>query len=295
MHDMKKILITGATGLLGAKLYSKLSDNPNFKVFGTYNTRKQKNLLEMDVTNREQTMNVIKKLRPDIVIHTVAIKNPDQCEKNKLAAENVNYEGTVNVVAACKEVGARLDHISTIYVFDGSEKYYTEDIKPITKMWYGITKTKAEEVVQTLPRYSIYRSDKIFGWNGLNKENGYLSDILKGVPFAVNNEVLAHPVFAEDFVKAILKMQELDFTGIVHLAGPERMSKFELANRLAKIVGNESVVLGVNNKDQAAGRPDININTEKAKNLGIEFTPIEKACKIISEQIEQSEQFLQII
>lgn len=284
---MKKILITGASGLFGAKLYSAFSANPDVIIAGTYNSKKQKGLLHMDVTNRKQTMDVITKFHPDIVIHTVALKNPDFCEVNTIAAEKINYEGTVNVVAACKKVGARLDHISTIYVFDGEAKGIREEMKQNAKIWYGITKTKAEEVVQTLPRYGIYRSDKIFGFNGFDKENGYLSDILKGVPFSVNNDVLAHPVFAEDYIKAIQKMQELDATGIVHVAGPERMSKFELARRLAKVVGKESVVLGVGNKDQAAQRPDIDINTDKAKSLGITFTPIEEACKIIAEQIQQ--------
>ncbi|MGH7203516.1 MAG: SDR family oxidoreductase [Candidatus Levyibacteriota bacterium] len=287
---MKKILITGASGFLGAKLYTIFGSDPTVIVGGTYSSKERSGLLEMDVTNREQTMKIITGFHPDIVIHTVALSDTDYCEEHKSEAERINYEGTVNIVAACQEIGARLDYISTIYVFNGEEEAYNEDMNPTPGNWYGKTKLKAEEVVQTLPRHGIYRSDKIFGFNGFDQENGYLSKIIKGEPFAVNADLLAHPIFADDYGHAIQRMQELDEVGILHVAGPERITKFELMKSLAKIIGKESVVQGIRNKNQAAKRPEMSINTEKAKSLGITFTSLKEAYRIIGEQITRSKE-----
>ena len=283
-----KILITGATGFLGTKLYSMYKADKCYEVIGTYAHKAGNSFIKMDVTDRGQTLEIIKDLHPDIVIHTVALSDPDFCEKHKDEAKKVNIEGTANVVTACKEVGARLDHISTIYVFNGEEEWYSEDMTPKPGNWYGETKLKAEEIVQTLPRYGIYRSDKIFGFNGFDKENGYMSKIIKGVPFVVNSDLLAHPIFADDYVRAIQRMQELEEKGILHVGGRERMTKFELTKGLAKILGKESIVQGIQNKNQQAKRPEMSINTDKAKSLGITFAPIKQAFKIIDEQITQS-------
>lgn len=162
-------------------------------------------------------------------------------------------------------------------------------MKPHPGNWYGKTKLKAEEIVQTLPRYGIYRSDKILGFNDFDSENGYMSKILKGIPFAVNSDLLAHPIFADDYGRAIQQMQKLDEVGILHVAGPERMTKFELTKNLARILGNESIVQGVQNKNQQAKRPEMSINTQKAQSLGITFTPIQGAYRIIEEQVRQSQ------
>lgn len=282
-----RVLITGASGFLGSRLYSIFSSDLKNSVVGTYNNHPHPlyKFTKMDVTDREQTIRIIQKLKPDAVIHTVALSDPDYCEEYPELAFKVNYEGTKNVADACVEINTRLHHISTIYVFDGSSKFYNEKMEPNAKGSYGRSKLEAEKAVQRLHRYSIYRTDKMVGFSGHMADSGYLSKILRGNHLTVNADQFAHPIFIDDIGRAILKMQELEENGVLHLAGPERMKKLDIALGLARLVGKESLVSGISANKQKSPRPDISIDTAKAKSLGLNFTPIPQAYGFIKDQL----------
>lgn len=277
---MKKVLITGASGFLGTKLYDLYASQA--EAVGTYLSHGSEGLVPLDVTNGSQTHDFITNLRPDIVIHTIALSDPDICEQKKEDAERINHLGTKNVVEACRDVGARLDYISTVYVFDGKIGHYTEEDTPHPINWYGETKLRAEREVMTLPHWGIYRFDKLYGYNGSDKPNDLLSKIMAGKPFEVNSDQIRQPLLVDDVGKAIRKMQELGINGILHLAGPDNISKYELTLRLAKLLGKESLVVPIAEKEQIARRPkDASIATTKAETLGIAFTSLENAIPLI--------------
>lgn len=280
---MAKVLITGASGFLGTKLLDMYTAKT--EVTGTYQRHPREGLVPLDVTNSAQTLELFTNFRPDIVIHTVALSDPDVCEQRRKDAERINHLGTKNVVDACREIGARLDYISTVYVFDGGKGRYSEEDTPRPINWYGTTKLRAEKEVATLPYHSIYRFDKLYGYNGEGKPNDVFSKIAAGKPFEVNNDQIRQPLLVEDVGRALQLVQEKGLNGIFHLAGPDKISKYELSIQLARLLDKESLVVPIPKKEQLARRPkDVSIVVTKMERLGMRFTPLNEAMR----QIENS-------
>ena len=131
---MKKVLLIGADGMLGGELKERLEKN--YEVYGT-------TLETLDICDKEAVMKKAKEVNPYFVINCAAYTNVDGCEVNYELAENVNGKALSNIAEAVKEVGAKLIHISTDYVFDGNldvNKAYTEDMEPNPVSAYGKTK-----------------------------------------------------------------------------------------------------------------------------------------------------------
>lgn len=130
---MQRILITGASGFIGRRTADLLSDMG--AVTGTYFAKPAQGLLPLDVRDSHQTSQLFEQLRPDIVVHTVALSDPDICEQRPVGAKAINYIGTRNVVEACRRIGAKLFYISTVYVFDGTKGNYLETDQPSQPIW----------------------------------------------------------------------------------------------------------------------------------------------------------------
>lgn len=281
---MKKVLIIGASGFVGTALYNSYAQDSN--VLGTYFENPRGNLVPLDIRDKDKTMALITSFNPDIVIHTAALSSPNVCEEKKEDAEQINHIGTRNIVAACQKIGARLDYVSSVYIFDGEKGNYIETDTPNPINWYGKTKLEAEHEISTLSKYGIYRIDKLYGYNGEKENNDDLSNIKPDKPFFANSEQVRQPLFIDDMVKAIRLMQDSGTTGILHLAGPDKVSKYELDVRLASLIGRESSVIPVLGGQQNARVPrNTSLVTSKAKALGINFTNLDMGMKITREKI----------
>ena len=288
---MKKVLITGATGFLGQKLYDMYKSSGKYDVRGTYNSHQRDGLVHLDVTNPEETHRLIQDFRPDIVIHSVALSDPDVCEQQKDDATKVNVEGTKNVVSACDEIGAEVDYISTVYVFSGEEGKYKEDAIPQPVNHYGKTKKDAEEVVASRKsgKSRIWRFDKLYGYNGEGKVNDVFDKFTKGAEFKVNNDQVRQPLLVDDVGRALMSAQEKGLTGPFHLAGPDEMSKEALTRRLGELVGGQSLVVGIPEQAQIARRPkDASIVGTRMEELGMRCTPFVEALQIIDRSLHPS-------
>lgn len=282
---MSKILITGASGFLGTKLFNIFSSSN--EVIGTFMKHGRRGLVPLDITDPKSTHELILKTCPELVIHTVALSDPDICEQRKEDAERINYFGTRNIVDAVKEIGAKVVYISTVYVFDGVRGDYKEDDSTNPINWYGVTKLRAESEVMKLPHSVILRFDKLYGFNTVGSANDDLGKILVGKPFGVNMDQKRQPLLIDDVGNAILKIHKQSWDGIFHLAGPERMTKYELTKSLAQLVGRESIILPIPEKQQIARRPrNASIVTNKAQSLGILFTPFETALRLIDTELK---------
>ena len=99
---MEKLLLIGASGLLGNKIYQ--SNKDQYETYGTYNSHKPKltNTLRLDVTEKEDVSKLLRNVKPDLVIDTHALSNVDYCELHPEDAWKINVEGTKNVAESCK-------------------------------------------------------------------------------------------------------------------------------------------------------------------------------------------------
>ena len=278
-----RVVVTGSSGLLGRRLMSALSDD--YEVFGIdrYMTECPSDL-DVDITHKERTLGSIASAAPNVVVHAAAETNVDRCETERDLARRINVEGTANVADACSRVGAKLMLISTDYVFDGNKGNYEEADEPNPISYYGFTKLEAERIVtSTSPNFLIVRTSVLYGWHPtkLNFATWVLNGLRERQILKVVSDHINSPTFADNLADAIHRAIEWNSHGILHIAGSERISRFDFARRIARRFGlDENLLVPVEMKDLnwIARRPrDSSLNVGKAeKELRVELFGVDR-------------------
>ncbi len=162
---MKKVLFTGATGLLGKYFFD--SPHKGFELFGTFNKNKKikkKNFHSLNVSNRGEVFDLVKNIKPNYIVHAAALGNVDYCETHKDEAESINVQGTRNMAEAASEVEAMILFTSSNAVFNGENPPYSETAKPSPLDYYGKTKVLGEKIVrESGASYAILRLMTMYG------------------------------------------------------------------------------------------------------------------------------------
>ena len=275
-----KILITGASGLLGRELVRVLLEEGH-QIIAVYNRNplpvKHLSLRKarLDITNTLALEDLILKEKPDTIIHAAAYTDVDGCETNKRRAWKVNVEATRSIVRAARVVKAYLVYISTDYVFDGEKGMYKEEDIPNPINYYGLTKLVAEEIVKISDiLYTIIRTSAVYGVGGSKKSFAeFVAEKLsRGEKVYALTDQYVSPTLNTLLAKAITEIIEITPTGIIHVAG-ERMSRHEFAIRVAKTLNLpadliEKISMREITKQWIASRPrDSSLDTSKAKQL----------------------------
>lgn len=260
-RDRKKIFITGGTGLLGHYLVKTALDvydisctfYPEFKKDSIgYNCAKY----HLDIRNRESVLDLIKKIKPDHIIHAASVANVDYIEKNKEEARRTNFDGLQNLIKGSKEVGAAFIFISSNAVFDGENPPYREDdpVNPLN--YYGMLKVEEEAVVRNSGlHFAIVRPILMYGWNlSVERKNPvtWLIDVLKNnknnAPVNMVEDVFCNPLYVADCAEVIWKIIELNKTGTFHVAGEDEMSRYDFALATADVFDlNRDLIMPVKN------------------------------------------------
>ncbi|WFO75968.1 dTDP-4-dehydrorhamnose reductase [Desulfurococcaceae archaeon MEX13E-LK6-19] len=274
-----KVLVTGASGLLGKKLVTELLANGH-QVIAIYNRNPvpiEDPSLEkyrIDISDTVLLEDLILKKRPGVIVHAAAYTDVDGCERDKKKAWLVNVEATRSIVRAARVVRAHLIYISTDYVFDGERGYYKETDIPNPVNYYGLTKLIAEELVGSSDLlYTIVRPSAIYGIGGSKKSFAeYVAEKLsKGEKVYALVDQYVSPTLNTLLAKAVAEIVDMRPMGIFHVAG-ERMSRYEFAIKIAEKL-NLPVDLvekaSINDmKHWLARRPrDSSLDTSKARRL----------------------------
>jgi dTDP-4-dehydrorhamnose reductase len=268
----KRLLITGANGLLGNK--AVVLANRNYEVMPLHHAKPlHDNSLEVDIVNKEQVLSIFRKLRPNAVIHAAAETNVDKCETQKEHAWNVNVKGTQNVAEACDEVGAKLVHISTDYVFDGEKSHYKEEDKPNPISYYGLTKLEGErQVVAHCKNYAILRTSVLYGWHPWkqNFATWVISQLRQNKEISVVEDHYNTPTLADNLAEMILEVLQRGLKGLYHASGSERISRYEFAKKIAESFQLDSSLIKPAKMSQLAAwiakRPrDSSLSTDKIR------------------------------
>lgn len=240
--------------------------------------------LVVDITERERTLESIVATTPSVVVHTAAETDVDRCETERDLARRINVEGTANIADACVRVGAKLILVSTDYVFDGNKGNYAETDEPNPISFYGLTKLEAERIAtSTSPNSLIVRTSVLYGWHPtkLNFATWVLKGLREHQILRVVNDHINSPTLADNLAVAIRKVIKNDSQGILHIAGSERISRFDFTRRIARQFDlDESLLVPVEMKDLSwiARRPrDSSLNVGKAeKELSIELFGVDR-------------------
>jgi dTDP-4-dehydrorhamnose reductase len=267
-----KILIIGGSGTIGSKIIEQFqSSNIIFDYTFLTNPIPSKIGYMLDITNRKNTIELITKLNPDIVIHTAALTNVDLCETNNALANLINVQGTKNIVDGCMKIKSKIIFISTSYVFDGNSDQYFEEDLPNPTSYYGITKYKSEKIIQNSNLdFLILRTDQpycwIEKWQKMNSVIRLIQTLKKGATLKEIVDWYNNPTYVPDFALALNSLLQKNYDGIYHLTGSDFINRYEWSLKVSKIFNLKSeLIIPINSKNLnlPVTRKKIKLNNEK--------------------------------
>lgn len=249
-----KILITGANGFLGHYLVPLLATQGHeVLATGRGPCRLVQNgaygfaYAEMDFTNGESTVAVIRHFSPDVIVHAGAISKPDDCELDQPMAWRINTGGTQQLIQAAAEQRSFFVYISTDFVFDGLRGMYTEEDQPAPVNYYGQTKLEAELAVKKYAfEWAIVRTVLVYGQPLAGRSNilSIVKDKLeKREGYKVVDDQVRTPTYVGDLAAGIAAVINQQARGIWHLSGDDLLTPYEMACQTADYLGYDKQLL----------------------------------------------------
>lgn len=221
-----KVLVTGATGLLGGEVVDVLkSRNIECRGIGSK---------DLDITQEGKVHKYIKAYRPDAVIHCAAYTDADKAESEPEKCRAVNALGTAYIAEACREIDAKMVYISTDYVFgdDGDRPHEVDDpVYPLNV--YGQTKWEGEEAVRCILRkYFIVRISWVFGKHGDNFVTTMLRLGQTHKEISVVADQFGAPTYTADLAPLLCDMVQTEKYGTYHACNAGCCSWAEFAEEI---------------------------------------------------------------
>ena len=284
-----KILVIGGSGMVGYQLVKFFITN-EYCVNFTYNKKiiHDNCSVPLDIVDPIMTEKVISKFNPDIVINCAALTGVDFCETNHELADELNIQGTQNIVTACLKNSSKLVQLSTSYVFDGKKSNYTETDETSGATYYGFTKMKSEKIIKNSAlEYLILRTDQPFGWTEKwQKTNSVLRVIDNMKTNGGLNEIedwYNTPTYLKDFVLATNSLISKESTGIFHVVGPDFINRYEWAKIVCDVFNldeNKINPILSSSLNLPAKRTNIKISNKKLeKEIGINMRGVRIAAE----------------
>lgn len=237
---LQKALVTGAAGLLGRKLLQQMTGE--FDVFAV-DIHKPPDAVDrtfrrLDVSDEASLSALVREIQPAVVMHTAAFTNVDGCETERGLAWRVNVEGTANVARSCREVGAKLVHLSSDYIFDGARGPYSEEDEPCPICYYGLTKWESEKRVQaTLDDHIIVRTTILYGYAAHVRPNfvvWVINMLRSGKRTRIVADQVGTPTLADNLAQMMLRAVALDKQGVYNMVGGELIDRYGFALAIAE-------------------------------------------------------------
>jgi dTDP-4-dehydrorhamnose reductase len=256
-----KVAVTGANGQLGTDLCQALH---NFKVVPFTHA-------DIEIADMTSVKEAMLKHKPGIIINTAAYVRVDDCEDEKDKAFRVNALGARNVAVVAQELGAKLVHISTDYVFGGEAEPrttpYTEFDTPVPLSIYGKSKLGGEDFVCHLCwKHFIIRSSGLFGAAGASgKGSNFVETMLKLAleqeKLRVVDDQILSPTYTSDLAQKIAQLISTDYYGMFHITNKGTCSWYEFAREILKLAGLKNPVIPISSDQypQKAKRPRFSV------------------------------------
>ncbi|HEU4472745.1 MAG TPA: SDR family oxidoreductase [Flavisolibacter sp.] len=291
---MRKILVTGANGFLGYYLVQQLLET-GCQVLGTGKgpcrlpfKAEAFSYAVLDFTQKEEVLKLFEAERPDVVFHCGAMSKPDDCELNRDAAFLVNVTGTANLLQASAASKSFFIHLSTDFVFSGSNGPYREEDIPAPVNYYGHTKQLAEEEVKQFGYdWAIIRTVLVYGKPHLNRQNLLTSTaeaLRAGKPLRIFGDQRRTPTYVGDLARGLIAIMNKKATGIYHLSGRDIRTPYQMAAAVADHLGLEaSLITEIKEGElvQPAKRPPDTVFdiTKATRELGFEPVGFEEGLR----------------
>jgi len=230
-----KIIVIGSSGLLGEGFLHLKTKHDLITTNFSKNSINNSKIL--DIRKFKDVKKFIEKYKPDVVINTAAITNPEYCENNLIEANQTNVIGVKNIAEICNTLKIHFIQISTEYVFDGIKGKYKEEDIPNPISIYGKLKLESEKItLETNQSFCVARTAMLFGWskNKINLATLLISKLSKGEKIDVINDQIVSPSYNDNIAEILLELAEKKLSGIYHVSGSSIMSRLQFAKDLTK-------------------------------------------------------------
>lgn len=302
-------MVTGSNGLLGQKLTDLFIGKPEWELVATgvgvnrypvaaaeWSEREGQlvgsyRYESLDVTDAAAVEALLTKEMPDVVIHTAAMTQVDDCEFKKEACVALNIDAVANLAKLSTTLGFHLVHVSTDFIFDGTKAMVTEEEEPNPLSYYGWSKWEGEKAVMEFANsYSILRTVLVYGKVADMSRNNIVlwayQTLKEGKAANVVVDQFRTPTLAEDLAMGCYLAAEKRAQGIYHIAGKDYMSIIELVERVARFYGFS--MDSINRVDSST----LNQPAKRPPDTGLD---IRKACEILGYEPHSFEEGLALL
>ena len=238
-----KITVTGATGMLGRAVMERLKDENDCEVLGFCHSRKADGLKAVDLTDEEATVDALDGFSPDVIIHTAAIRKPDEFAADEDKANRLNVDATRTLAKwVAGHPSSYMIYISSDYVFNGVNAPYFPDSEICPVNAYGVSKAKGEEVCKELAaaRTAVLRVPVLYGDVETLDESSVTSvfaQVKKNEKCVMDDWAVRYPTHVANVADVLVKMASKRLAGTFQWSGKEAMTKLDMAFVAADILG----------------------------------------------------------
>lgn len=285
-----KVAITGGKGFVGTRIVSLLSKEYEFIPIGHEEG--------VDIVNEQLVEKAIATTDADYILHLAAYTQVDEAEKQKNLGEEspawqINVLGTKHVAESAKRNGKRLIHISTDMVFGGIEQdWYHESDKPAPVNFYGLTKYESEQrVLAAEGDATILRIAYPYTWISEKRDfvRIFLQYFKENKPFSSVADAWYAPTYIDDIATILKVIFEKKLTGIIHGASGEKLSGYEIAQKIADKFGFDKSLVSPTTRDEffrdrAPRSKNTTMYNDTLQSLGIKLHTLDEALSEIPDE-----------
>ncbi len=265
-----KILVTGASGYVGARLFRDLGEK--YDSVGTYfQSSFNENLVQIDITDLKSVRTVFEKYKPEFVVHNAAFPVTPQTDEQKEILKKLNYRGVDNVAQVVNEIGAKLIFISSAVALNKNDIY-------------GQSKAHGEEVCNKTPGNLIIRPHTVFGYspNMVNDRsfNRLLKNVYKKTPAAYDTSWKFQPTYVGHISSVIAEFVDGNIhTNLIGVAFETLKSKYNIGKDILENFG-----ISVTPIDEKSTRPTIELDLDFFSSLHL---PVQSYEEMIATMVKE--------
>lgn len=255
-------LVTGAGGQLGSVLFRELLHRGE-TVVGSLSTGgpgpSAGRTVRLDLTDFGALERLVGQAQPRIIVHTAAVTSVEKAWKVPAEAQRTNVDVTAELSRLAATLGCRMVFLSTDLVFDGKGAPYVEGDRVGPLSVYGRTKAEAEQAVLACPNGLVIRPALMYGLPAVDRPTtfrGQLDALREGRPLRLFEDEYRTPIWLEDAADACIEAGRSELTGVLHVAGPERLSRLQMGQAMARALGiKEDNITAIRQADLVTPEP----------------------------------------
>jgi len=232
-----RILVFGAQGGLG-RTFQNYKPKLEQKLDWTFCGRE-----EIDVTKEVSVRFKIESVKPNVVINCSGYTHVDQAETDRETCFNVNTKAVVDMAEICAQNNILFVTFSTDYVFDGKANLPIKELDPTNPQTvYGKTKLEGEKQALQFPTSLVIRTSWLYSELGKSFPKTILEKTIRGEDLRIVGDQFSSPTWAQDLVRATIKLIELDQRGLIHFSNSGTASWFDLAAQTVEIYSQKKKI-----------------------------------------------------